>query len=87
MAGGLRTGKCIEKTTERALYRRNVDFDTVDEYKDANIFNRGFKPATKVWVPTNPTKKGHNSTLGPLPEHMSPHVVEKPKKGPNPVWK
>ena len=77
----------MDKTTERALYRRNVDFDTIDEYKDRNIFNRDFKSSKNVWMPNNPTKKGVTATIGPLPEHMSPQVNPKPKKEHKPVWK
>lgn len=80
-------GTCLDKTTERALYRRNIEFDTIDEYKDKNIFNRNFKPSKNVWKPTNSMKKGNYQTLGPIPEHMSPEVDHKPKQHSKPTQK
>ena len=83
----MRAGSHIPKATQRALYRRNVDHDTVDEYCDRNIFNRGFKRTEKVWAPNGNTKKGIQGCVGVQPEHMSPAVVEKKKRESKGVWK
>lgn len=77
----------MDKGIERALYRRNVDYDAVDEFKDRNIFNRDFRSFKKTWVPNNPTKKGHNSTISPILDHMSPAIIEKKKREAKLVWK
>lgn len=83
----MRAGSHIPKGTQRALYRRNIDHDTVDEYCDRNIFNRGLRKNDKVWAPNGNTKKGIQGCIGKLPDHMSPAVVEKKKKETRGVWR